>query len=119
MPHMHFRGKYMSYAAQFPDVTSKTLLSVPKYDFNWQFKYELEEPLFLPAGTKLIAKGAMDNSDRNLGNPDPTRPVFFGLQTMHEMFFGFTTIRYVGDVPETQVAKRSPDDGALGSAGGE
>ena len=119
MPHMHFRGKYMSYAAQFPDGTSKALLSVPKYDFNWQFKYELEEPLFLPAGTKLIAKGAMDNSDRNLGNPDPTRPVFFGLQTMHEMFFGFTTIRYVGDVPETQVAKRSPDDGALGSAGGE
>ena len=24
MPHMHFRGKYMSYAAQFPDGTSKT-----------------------------------------------------------------------------------------------
>ena len=119
MPHMHFRGKYMSYAAQFPDGTSKTLLSVPKYDFNWQFKYELEEPLFLPAGTKLIAKGAMDNSDRNLGNPDPTRPVFFGLQTMHEMFFGFTTIRYVGDVPETQMADRSADDGALGSTGGE
>ena len=119
MPHMHFRGKYMSYAAQFPDGTSKTLLSVPKYDFNWQFKYELEEPLFLPAGTKLIAQGAMDNSDRNLGNPDPTRPVFFGLQTMHEMFFGFTTIRYVGDVPETQMAERSADDGALGSSGGD
>ena len=119
MPHMHFRGKYMSYAAQFPDGTSKTLLSVPKYDFNWQFKYELEEPLFLPAGTKLIAQGAMDNSDRNPGNPDPTRPVFFGLQTMHEMFFGFTTIRYVGDVPETQMADRSADDGALGSSGGD
>ena len=119
MPHMHFRGKYMSYAAEFPDGTSKTLLSVPKYDFNWQFKYELKEPLFLPAGTKLIAEGAMDNSDRNLGNPDPTRPVFFGLQTMHEMFFGFTTIRYVGDVPETQIAERRADDGALGSTGGD
>ena len=119
MPHMHFRGKYMSYAAQFPDGTSKTLLSVPKYDFNWQFKYELDEPLFLPAGTKLIAQGAMDNSDRNPGNPDPTRPVFFGLQTMHEMFFGFTTIRYVGDVPETQMAARSADDGARGSSGGD
>ena len=118
MPHMHFRGKYMSYAAQFPDGTSKTLLSVPKYDFNWQFKYELKDPLFLPAGTKLIAEGAMDNSDRNLGNPDPTRPVFFGLQTMHEMFFGFTTIRYVGDVPKTQMAAHSADDGALGGAGG-
>ena len=42
----------------------------------------------MPSGTKLVAEGAMDNSDRNPGNPDPTRPVFFGLQTMHEMFFG-------------------------------
>ena len=38
----------------------------------------------------------MDNSDRNPGNPDPRKPVHFGLQTMHEMFFGFTTLRYVG-----------------------
>ena len=42
----------------------------------------------------------MDNSDRNPGNPDPTKPVFFGLQTMHEMFFGFTTLRYAGDTPD-------------------
>ena len=37
----------------------------------------------------------MDNSDRNPGNPDPSKPVHFGLQTMHEMFFGFATLRYV------------------------
>lgn len=103
-PHMHFRGKYMSYTAEFPDGSSELLLSVPKYDFNWQFSYRLDEPLFLPAGSKLIAEGAMDNSDRNPGNPDPTRPVFFGLQTMHEMFFGFTTLRYEGAVPETREA---------------
>jgi len=100
-PHMHFRGKYMNYTAEYPDGTSELLLSVPKYDFNWQFNYELAEPLFLPAGTKLVARGAMDNSDRNPGNPDPTKPVFFGLQTKHEMFFGFTTLRYVGDTPES------------------
>lgn len=103
-PHMHFRGKYMSYSAEYPDGTSKLLLSVPKYDFNWQFSYRLQEPLFLPAGTKLVAEGAMDNSDRNPGNPDPSRPVFFGLQTMHEMFFGFTTLRYDGNVPKSQMA---------------
>lgn len=103
-PHMHFRGKYMSYTAEFPDGSSELLLSVPKYDFNWQFSYRLDEPLFLPAGSKLIAEGAMDNSDRNPGNPDPTRPVFFGLQTMHEMFFGFITLRYEGAVPETREA---------------
>lgn len=118
-PHMHFRGKYMSYTAEYPDGSSELLLSVPKYDFNWQFSYRLEQPLFLPAGSKLIAQGAMDNSDRNPGNPDPTRPVFFGLQTMHEMFFGFTTLRYEGNVPkQSQVAggeQSATDDG--GSAG--
>ena len=107
-PHMHFRGKYMSYTAEYPDGSSELLLSVPKYDFNWQFSYRLDEPLFLPAGSKLIAEGAMDNSDRNPGNPDPTRPVFFGLQTMHEMFFGFTTLRYEGAVPEVRVAADEP-----------
>lgn len=100
-PHMHFRGKYMSYTAQFPDGSSTLLLSVPKYDFNWQFSYELEQPLFLPAGTKLVAHGAMDNSERNRHNPDPSKPVHFGLQTKHEMFFGFTTLRYIGDTPES------------------
>lgn len=99
-PHMHFRGKHMSFSVEYPNGKTEQLLSVPKYDFNWQFNYRLEEPLFLPAGSKLIATGAMDNSDRNPGNPDPTKPVFFGLQTMHEMFFGFTTLRYAGDTPD-------------------
>jgi peroxiredoxin len=106
MPHMHFRGKYMSYTAVYPDGSSEILLSVPRYEFNWQFSYQLEEPLFLPAGTRLVAKGAMDNSDRNPANPDPSRPVHFGLQTKHEMFFGFTTLRYVGDTPDSLMADK-------------
>jgi hypothetical protein len=115
-PHMHFRGKYMSYTAEYPDGTSELVLSVPRYDFNWQFSYQLEEPLFLPAGTRLVAKGAMDNSDRNPSNPDPSKPVHFGLQTKHEMFFGFTTLRYVGDTPESLLSDRpgSKKDGVAG-----
>ena len=109
-PHMHFRGKYMSYTAEYPDGTSEILLSVPKYDFNWQFSYQLEEPLFLPAGTRLVVKGAMDNSERNRSNPDPSKPVHFGLQTKHEMFFGFTTLRYVGDTPESLLSDKPSDD---------
>ena len=111
-PHMHFRGRYMTYTAQYPDGTEELLLSVPKYDFNWQFNYRLEEPLFLPAGSKVIARGAMDNSAQNKGNPDPTRPVFFGLQTMHEMFFGFMTLRYIGDKPSNIIAGRASADRA-------
>jgi peroxiredoxin len=114
-PHMHFRGKYMSYTAEYPDGTSEMLLSVPKYEFNWQFSYELKEPLFLPAGTRLVARGAMDNSDRNRFNPDPSMPVRFGLQTKHEMFFGFTTLRYVGDTPENLISdKKTRKDGVAG-----
>ena len=109
-PHMHFRGKYMSYTAVYPDGSSEILLSVPKYEFNWQFSYQLKDPLFLPAGTRIVAKGAMDNSDRNRANPDPSKPVHFGLQTMHEMFFGFLTLRYVGDTPESLLTSKPTDD---------
>ena len=104
-PHMHFRGKYMNYSVEYPDGRSEMVLSVPKYDFNWQFNYVLADPLFLPAGSKIIARGAMDNSAQNPGNPDPSTPVHFGLQTKHEMFFGFTTLRYVGDKPPELVAR--------------
>ena len=116
-PHMHFRGKYMSYTAEFPDGSSELLLSVPKYEFNWQFNYQLEEPLFLPAGTRLVTRGAMDNSDRNPFNPDPTRPVLFGLQTKHEMFFGFFTLRYVGDTPESWMGDKPEEEEEGGVAG--
>lgn len=111
-PHMHFRGKYMRYRAIYPDGSSEILLSVPKYDFNWQFSYQLEEPALLPAGTRLVAEGAMDNSDRNPANPDPSKPVHFGLQTKHEMFFGFTTLRYVGDTPESLAGRSAAESTA-------
>ena len=117
-PHMHYRGRYMEYSAEYPDGTSEVLLSVPKYDFNWQFNYQLEEPLFLPAGTKLVATGAMDNSARNKSNPDPSKPVHYGLQTKHEMFFGFTTLRYVGDTPESVRGLVSTDEATDDSSAG-
>lgn len=100
-PHMHFRGRYMTYSAVYPDGTEELLLSQPNYEFNWQFSYQLDEPKFLPAGTRIVTRGAMDNSAQNTYNPDPSRPVRFGLQTMHEMFFGFLTLRYVGHTPES------------------
>jgi hypothetical protein len=51
----------------------------------------------------------MDNSAQNPYNPDPSRPVRFGLQTMHEMFFGFLNLRYVGHTPDSLAGSSTPD----------
>ncbi len=51
--------------------------------------YQLKEPKFLPAGTRIIAKGAFDNSEMNSFNPDPNQEVTWGEQTWQEMFIGF------------------------------
>jgi len=88
-PHMHMRGKDMTYIAHYPDGTSETLLSVPKYDFNWQITYQLATPKLLPAGTKMEVIAHYDNSANNKFNPDPTKEVKWGDQTWEEMMIGF------------------------------
>jgi hypothetical protein len=71
-PHMHVRGKDVVYKAIYPDGKEEVLLSVPKYDFNWQLTYELAEPKPLPKGTTLMVVAHYDNSPANRYNPDPT-----------------------------------------------
>ncbi len=88
-PHMHMRGKDMTYIAHYPDGRSETLLSVPNYDFNWQHTYLLAEPKLLPAGTKVEVIAHFDNSTANRFNPDPTATVRWGDQTWEEMMIGF------------------------------
>lgn len=89
-PHMHFRGKRFRYEAHYPDGRREVLLSVPRYDFNWQTFYFLQVPKPVPAGTKIFVSGAFDNSPRNPANPDPSKEVRWGDQTWDEMFIGYT-----------------------------
>ena len=94
MPHMHVRGKDMTYIAHYPDGRTETLLSVPRYDFRWQTTYELAQPKVLPKGTELEVIAHFDNSAGNKDNPDPTHDVRWGDQTWEEMMIGsMTTIR--------------------------
>ncbi|MGA0203276.1 MAG: hypothetical protein ACO3JU_08900 [Pseudohongiellaceae bacterium] len=95
MPHMHFRGKRMKFKAVYPDGSEEMLLSVPAYSFNWQLAHELESPLRVPAGTKIVATGAFDNSAQNSFNPDPGIEVNWGEQSWEEMFMGFYTWKEV------------------------
>ena len=94
-PHMHLRGKDFEYRVVFPDGKKQTLLSVPRYDFNWQDTYVLKEPLLLPAGTKIECTAHFDNSAGNPSNPDPKSWVRWGDQTWEEMMIGFVNYGYV------------------------
>jgi hypothetical protein len=73
----------------YPTGEKETLLTVPKYDFNWQLTYELAQPKVLPKGTGIECTAHFDNSANNKYNPDPTKVVRFGEQTWEEMMFGF------------------------------
>jgi mono/diheme cytochrome c family protein len=88
-PHMHVRGKAFEYRATYPTGETETLLSVPKYDFNWQLTYYLAKPLNLPKGTKIECIATFDNSPNNASNPDPSKDVYWGEQTWEEMLAGF------------------------------
>jgi mono/diheme cytochrome c family protein len=96
-PHAHMRGKDFTYAVVFPDGRQQVVLTVPKYDFHWQLAYQLESPLHLPAGSKLIVTAHYDNSASNKHmrehgvdpqNCGPDKEAYFRRQNQswHEMF---------------------------------
>lgn len=97
-PHAHHRGKDFKYSVVYPDGREEPLLSVPKYDHRWQMAYELETPLKLPAGSKLVVTAHYDNSTMNMHNPAPGKPVYFRdqNQSWDEMFTPF--IQYSMDL---------------------
>jgi hypothetical protein len=85
-PHLHLRGKSMKYTLTLPDGTEEVLLDVPKYDFNWQVYYELEQPRKIPAGSKVTVVTLFDNSPKNKYNPAPEKEVFWSEQSWDEMY---------------------------------
>jgi hypothetical protein len=89
MPHMHVRGKDFEYVAEYADGRREKVLSVPRWDFNWQIHYELAEPMHMPKGSKLLCTAHFDNSTANKANPDPDKKVTWGDQTWDEMMIGY------------------------------
>ncbi len=89
IPHMHLRGHDLKYVAVYPDGREETLMSAPKFDFNWQLFYENDKPVRLPAGSKIMALGHYDNSIKNKFNPAPDKEVYWSEQSWDEMFQGY------------------------------
>ncbi len=104
MPHMHLRGKDFEYRVQYPDGRSEVVLSVPRYDFAWQMRYVLAEPLRLPAGSTVLCTAHFDNSRNNPNNPDPGRTVIWGPQTWDEMMIGWMQYYNPGDKIDSRQA---------------
>jgi hypothetical protein len=70
--------------AQLPS-GDQTILSVPRYVFNWQTYYMFSEPLQVPKGAKIVSTAWYDNSAANKNNPDAKVDVKWGDQTWEEM----------------------------------
>ena len=91
-PHMHYRGKDMTFILRYPNNREEVLLSVPKYNPNWQVTYELVKPLKIPARSTIRAVAHYDNSAGNRYNPAPDREVTWGPQGSNEMFLPFLEV---------------------------
>jgi len=85
-PHAHYLGKEMKATATLPDGTTRPLLWIQDWDFNWQDGYNYKEPVVLPKGTRIDVTIVYDNSDANPRNPsNPPRRVQWGEQSTDEM----------------------------------
>ena len=106
MPHMHLRGKAIRYELFSGSKEVVTLLDVPHYDFNWQMRYELIEPMVMPKENRILVTGIFDNSKGNLANPNPDERVHWGDQSDDEMLIGY--VEYETDVLANEESVRSP-----------
>ena len=85
-PHAHYLGKEFRAIATFPDGTTRDMLWIKNWDFNWQDRYVYKQPVDLPKGTRIDVTITYDNSAENPRNPcNPPRRVLFGLQSYDEM----------------------------------
>jgi mono/diheme cytochrome c family protein len=89
-PHMHLLGKEMKVTATLPDGSTRPMIWIKDWDFNWQGQYRFKEPLILPPGSRVDMEATFDNSANNPRNPNsPPKLVRWGEQTTDEMAIVF------------------------------
>jgi mono/diheme cytochrome c family protein len=102
--HAHLRGKDFTYVLTRPDGEEEVLLRVPNYSFDWQYTYELAEPVYAPAGSTVKVIARYDNSRANRLNPAPHREVYWSEQSWDDMFL--TSVSYTL-AAEEEAARRA------------
>jgi len=109
MPHMHLRGKDMTYRLIFPDGHEQTVLNA-KFNFHWQLGYELEKPINVPKGTRMVVTAHHDNSANNTLNPTPEQAVVWGEMTGQEMMLPWFGVIVDRDSKPEMIARYKPGD---------
>jgi mono/diheme cytochrome c family protein len=96
-PHAHYLGKEFKATATLPDGSTKPLLWIQDWDFNWQDGYNYKEPVLLPKGTRIDVRITYDNTAANPRNPsNPPKRVWWGEESTDEMgsiSFGLIPVR--------------------------
>ena len=106
MPHMHLRGKDMTYKVIFPDGREQIVLNVPNNDFNWQIALSGGHADQDPEGNAAEGRGALQQLVMsNKFNPDPNRTVYPGRMTWEEMFNPFFGVIVDKGTDPTRVLK--------------
>jgi WD40 repeat protein len=118
--HAHYLAKEMKATATLPDGSTRPLLWIRDWDFNWQDTYVYKQPFTLPKGTRLDATISYDNSADNPRNPiTPPRRALWGEQSFDEMGtvgFGFEVLNQA-DVPAFAEALTSRSKAAIAAGG--
>ena len=91
-------AKEFKATATLPDGSTKPLLWIQDWDFNWQDGYNYKEPVILPKGTRVDVRITYDNSASNPRNQpsNPPKKVWWGEQSTDEMgsiSFGLIPLR--------------------------
>ena len=109
MPHMHLRGKDMTFRLIYPDGREEDVLSA-KFNFNWQLGYEVKNPIKVPKSTRMIVTAHYDNSSNNPMNPLPGNAAAWGELTSQEMMLPWFGVVVDRDATPDTIAMYRPAD---------
>lgn len=85
-PRAHFLGKELNAYATLPDGKKQWLVSIPKWDVDWQAVYRYSKPVVLPKSSTIHWQYVYDNSTDNPHNPnDPPEQVHAGNTSKDEV----------------------------------
>ena len=80
------------------------------YNFNWQLGYEVEKPIKVTKGTRMIVTAHYDNSANNRMNPSPGKPALWGEMTNEEMMLPWFGVVVDRDAEPKTIASYRPVD---------